>query len=148
MTEEQIEQEKELALSYYSQEDGNFYRLLFMCTEEPNGIELPLPDGSIISYEDGIISELLTGNRIFNYYMEEDTRGVLTEVEQLPQGRKEIVRHTNIFTATQWNRFSCDPNTYITDLGEELHFCLKKPEPTYEGKIIKIVDPYGECIEL
>jgi hypothetical protein len=43
---------------------------------------------------------------------------------------------------------SFDSINYITDLGEELHFCLKKPEPTYEGKIIKIVDPYGECIEL
>ena len=142
-----VELEKELALSYYSEEDGNTYRLPFMNTQNPNGEALPLPDGSLISYEEGVISSLFTGLRIFFYELDPE-RGVLTELELLADEELEITRYINIFTKTQWDRFSCDPNIYHTDEGEEVHFCLHEPEPEYEGIIKFIEAPDGEIVKL
>jgi len=135
--------EKELAMSYYSQDDGNTYRLPFLAGEAKNGVHLFLPDGGRVCYEKGIISRLLTGNRLFEYTLDLE-RGVLTETEIVADNEEEVTRHINIFTLTSWTRFQCDPNTYITNNGEEVHFCLSDPEPDYEGRIVKIIDPYGE----
>lgn len=137
--------EKELALSYYSQEDGNTYTLPILHNKKSKGkVSETLPDGSTIDYYDGLIVSLGTGKRAYVYHMEEDERGVLTESEIVYKGSTEITRHINIFTLTSWNRFSCDQNVYVTDKGEELHYCLHNPTPDYEGKIVKIIDPYGE----
>jgi hypothetical protein len=141
------ETEKDLALSYYSEMDGNTYRLPIINKEEPNAEACPLPDGSEVAYGAGLITSLFTGPRAFMYFMEEDARGVLTEVELLEEDNEVVTRHINIFTLTSWTRFDCDPNTYITDLGEEVHYCLHNDEPDYEGKIVKIIDPYGEVTD-
>ena len=79
--------------------------------------------------------------------MEEDERGVLTEYEECEKSM-EVVRHINIYTRTQWNSFSCDQNVYVTDQGEDLHFCLHNPTPEYKGKIVSIIDPYGDEVKL
>lgn len=140
--------EKELALSYYSEEDGNTYRLPFLKAEAIKDKEpYALPDGSSICYYEGIILSLRTGNRWFEYDLDSD-RGVLTETEIVADGDETVTRYINIFTLTSWNKFSCDPNTYITDMGEELHFCKESPTPVYKGTIITIIDPYGEEINV
>ena len=137
-------QEKEFnTVSFYSEEDGNLYPLPFIANEGQDDDELELPDGSTVWYENGWLVLLATGPRMFSYEYDFD-RMLMLEYEMLEDEIIYLVRTISLAFFNSWNRFSCNQNTYITDLGEEVHFCINNPEPVYKGKLISIVSPDEE----
>lgn len=143
------EKQKINTIPFYSEEDGEVYPLPWIAPEGlENSEEIELEDGSLVDYDEGFISALFTGPRVFTYEFDFEKR-VMLEYELLGDGEAELlIRTMSIDFFNYWNRFSCNQNTYITDKGEEIHFCLHNPEPIYEGKIVKIISPDGEEVDL